>query len=406
MMPEQRSTARPLVDEQATTPAVFETISEPQAFDRLEANGWDDLVRAMRRPSPFMLHAWLSLWLRIEGKDARPAVQVAFRGDRLVAALPFVVQRRFGVSVGELMGGSCSPLGDLLMADGEPDETGHALLARARDGEQQFVDIFGLPGESRLGALLPASELQLIRRVDAPVLDLSKGWADVYKAKTSSKTRNLHRRRRRQLSELGNLEVSVARTADDLDGAITECFRLHERRWAGRPDGSNFGTPDGQIFHRAAIRALAGSDIPRIVMLKLDGRAIAFHYYLAFCDRMYVHRLAFDPDLGRYSPGLVNTLDAIEAAADEGLTFVEYLGGAERYKADLSDGRDPLYQGIGMIGSPVGKLGAMTHVGVIEARKRMRDSKALRNFYFERLAPAHRAVARLRSKRSHRTDPS
>jgi CelD/BcsL family acetyltransferase involved in cellulose biosynthesis len=353
-----------------------------------------------------MLHAWLSLWLKIEGKGTRPAVQVAFRGDRLVAALPLVVQRRFGVKVGELMGGSSSPLGDLLMADGEPDATGQALLARARDGEQQFVDIFGLPGESRLSALLPASELQLIRRVDAPVLDLSQGWANVYNAKTSSKTRNLHRRRRRQLSELGDLEVSVARTADELDRAITDCFRLHERRWAGRPDGSNFGTPDGQIFHRGAIQALAESDLPRIVMLRLDGRAIAFHYYLAFCDRMYVHRLAFDPDLGRYSPGLVNTLDAIEAAADEGLTFVEYLGGAERYKADLSDGRDPLYQGIGMIGSPVGKLGAMTHVGMIEARKRMRDSKALRSFYFERLAPARRAVARLRRKRSHGPDPS
>ena len=30
---------------------------------------------------------------------------------------------------------------------------------------------------------------------------------------------------------------------------------------------------------------------------------------------MYVHRLAFDPAFARYSPGLVNTLDTIEAAA-------------------------------------------------------------------------------------------
>ena len=75
MTPEQRSTALPLGDAQATTaapePTTFETISDAQAFDRLEANGWDDLVRAMRRPSPFMLHAWLSLWLKIEGKGTR-----------------------------------------------------------------------------------------------------------------------------------------------------------------------------------------------------------------------------------------------------------------------------------------------------------------------------------------------
>ena len=366
MTPEQGSTALPLGDAQATTaapePMTFETISDARAFDRLEANGWDDLVRAMRRPSPFMLHAWLSLWLKIEGKGTRAAVQVAFRGDRLVAALPLVVQRRFGVKVGELMGGSSSPLGDLLMADGEPDATGQALLARARDGEQQFVDIFGLPGESRLSALLPASELQLIRRVDAPVLDLSEGWAEVYKAKTSSKTRNLHRRRRRQLNELGKLEVSVARTADDLDRAITDCFRLHERRWAGRPDGSNFGTPDGQIFHRAAIRALAESDLPRIVMLKLDARAIAFHYYLCIL-RSHVR----PPSCLRSRPrplfaGPRQHARRHRSRGRRRAQFRRIPRRHERYKADLSDGRDPLYQGIGMIGSPVGKLGAMTHV--------------------------------------------
>lgn len=373
---------------------ILETITDANAFEALERAGWDDLVHAMRRPSPFMLHAWLREWWRVEALGIRPAVQVAFRDGRLVAALPLAVRRRFGVKVAELMGDA--PLGDLLMAPGEPDETGRSLLARARAGEQDLVDLFGLPGESRMSALLPEGELRLIRRVDAPVLDLRPGWQEVYEAKTSSKTRNLHRRRRRQLSELGTLEATVARTAEELDSAITDAFWLHERRWAGRPDGSNFGTRDGQIFHRAAVRALAASDIPRIALLKLDGRPIAFHYYLAFCDRMYVHRLAFDPDLARYSPGLVNTLDAITAAADEGLTQVEYLGGTERYKTDLSDGHDPLYQGIGMVDGPLGRLVAVAHERVIEGRKRLRRSKALRSIYFESLAPARRLRRRLR----------
>jgi CelD/BcsL family acetyltransferase involved in cellulose biosynthesis len=209
----------------------------------------------------------------------------------------------------------------------------------------------------------------------------------------------LHRRRRRQLGELGKLEVSVARTAEELDSAINDAFHLHERRWAGRPDGSNFGTPEGQIFHRAAVRALAAFDIPRIVLLKLDGRAIAFHYYLAFCNRMYVHRLAFEPDFGRLSPGLINTLDAIATAADEGLTQVEFLGGTERYKVDLSDATAPLYQGIGMVGGPVGRAVAFGHERVIEERKRLRGSKVLRSIYFEGLGPARRVAKRLRYNR-------
>jgi CelD/BcsL family acetyltransferase involved in cellulose biosynthesis len=380
----------------AAGPVVLETITDPDAFEALENAGWDDLVRAMSRPSPFMLHPWLREWWRTAATGSRLAVQVAFRDGRLVAALPFVVRPSFGVKIGELMGGNSSPLGDLLMAPGEPDETGRSLLARARSGEQHLVDLFGLPGESRLSSLLPEGDLRLIRRVDAPMLDLRPGWPQVYEGKTSSKTRNLHRRRRRQLSELGTLEVVIARTADELDAAITDAFRLHERRWAGRPDGSNFGTPTGQIFHRAAVRALAASDVPRIVLLKLDGRAIAFHYYLAFCGCMYVHRLAFEPALSRYSPGLVNTLDAIAAAADEGLTRVEYLGGTERYKADLSDGPAPLYQGIGMVSGPLGRVVAFAHERVIEGRKRMRSSKALRSIYFEGFAPARRVSTRLR----------
>jgi CelD/BcsL family acetyltransferase involved in cellulose biosynthesis len=383
------------VETPAATQVVMRTVTDATALADVEA-GWDELAKAMRRPSPFMLHAWIRDWSLFAEDEGRLAVEVAHRDGRLVAALPFIVHSRFGIKVAGFIGGSASPLGDVLLAADEPEETANALVERARSGGQQLVDLFGLPGQSRLAALLPDNDLRLIQRVDAPVLDLSPGWDNVYKSKTSSKTRNLHKRRRRQLGELGKLEVSVARTVDELDDAITAAFELHQLRWEGRPDGSNFGTPAGQRFHREAVRDLAALDIPRIVLLKLDGRAIAFHYYLAFCGRMYVHRLAFDPALARYSPGLVNTLDAIEAAADEGLTYVEYLGGAERYKADLSDRRDPLYQGIGMATGSIGRTVAAARERVIEARKRMRESNAVRRFYFEGLAPARRFVGRLR----------
>ena len=53
-------------------------------------------------------------------------------------------------------------------------------------------------------------------------------------------------------------------------------------------------------------------------------------------------KLAFDPRFARYSPGFLNTLDMIEAAAAEGLTRVEFLGGPEQYKLVFSDRLDPL----------------------------------------------------------------
>ena len=137
----------------------------------------------------------------------------------------------------------------------------------------------------------------------------------------------------------------MAREPDELAAALEDAFRLHALRWEGRPDGSGFATETGKRFQRAALRRLCEIDVARIVTTRLDGRAIAFHYWFALEGRMYVHRLAFDPALARCSPGLVNTLDAIAAAAGEGLTRVEFLGGGERYKLELADAPEPLMDG-------------------------------------------------------------
>jgi CelD/BcsL family acetyltransferase involved in cellulose biosynthesis len=131
------------------------------------------------------------------------------------------------------------------------------------------------------------------------------------------------------------------------------------------------------------------------VTLKIDGRPIAFHYYLSLEGRMYVNRIAFDPAFGRFSPGLINTLDAIEAAAAEGVTRIEFLGGAERYKLELADHLEPLYQGFGLAGSLKGKAAVAGRVGGIRLRKQLKRSAALRRFYFEGLAPARRLLGRV-----------
>ena len=137
--------------------------------------GWDDLVVASPRPSPFMLHDWLLEWWRHYGRDADLAVSVARRDGRLVAALPLFVRHARGVRVAEFIGGNHSELADLLLLDAADDEAAQAVMDRASAGAYDFADLYGLRSGSRLGELL-GSRLELIERSDAPVLDLSKGW--------------------------------------------------------------------------------------------------------------------------------------------------------------------------------------------------------------------------------------
>ena len=377
-----------------TAPAelTLDTISSESSFANL-ADEWDRLVRSRPRPSPFLLHDWLVEWWRHYGEGGELAVHVAYQDGRLVGALPLCLRNTLGLQMLSFLGGDTA-LADLLVSDDASPEVASALAERAASSGQEFAELAGLPAGRRLVAALGPSCLRLIERSEAPVLDLTEGWEAVYQSKLSSKKQNHHRRRRRQLAALGRVEVDVARTPTELEAALEDAFELHVLRWRGRPDGSGFATPVGRRFHHATARALAALDVPRIVTLKIDGRPVAFHYYLTLEGRMYVHRIAFDPAFGRFSPGVINTLDAIEAAAAEGATRVEFLGGAERYKLDLADHMEPLYQGLGLIGTLKGKAAVAGRLGVIRARKQLKRSAVLRRFYFEGLAPVRRLLRR------------
>lgn len=369
------------------------TLSTETAFSRL-ADQWDGLVRSSGRPSPFLLHAWLLEWWRHYGDGSELAVHVAYRNGRLAGALPLCLRRRYGLRVLSFVGGDPG-LADVLLAPGEDTQTAAALARQAAAAGQDFAEFSGLPAGSALVAGLGPSALALIERAEAPVLDLRPGWDEVYATKLSAKKRGHHRRRRRQLSGLGLVEVDVARTAPELAEALEDAFTLHDLRWQGRPDGSAFSSPVSRRFHHAAAEVLAPLGVPRIVTLKIDGRPVAFHYYLVLEGRMFVHRIGFDPAFGRFSPGVINTLDAIEAAAAEGATRVEFLGGAERYKVELADRLEPLYQGFGLAGTLRGRAAVAGRLGGIRVRKQLKRSPALRRFYFEGLAPARRLLGRL-----------
>jgi CelD/BcsL family acetyltransferase involved in cellulose biosynthesis len=390
---------RELSDDGRTRVATVTTTDE---FASLRP-GWDQLVRAMGRPSPFLLHGWLAAWCRHHVPDGDLRVHVARRGDALVGAFPLYVGRTHGLRVVRFLGGTQSALADLLLAPDASADVRDPLVRGALDSGHDLADLFGIAGTGNLASACDVARLQLIERVEAPVLDLSPGFDAVYQAKTSSKRRNLHKRRLRQLGELGEVRFRVARSPDELREALEHAFALHNLRWSGRPDGSGFATPTGMRFHRDAIAALAELDVPRIITLELDGRPIAFHYYLALSGTMYVHRLAFDPELARLSPGVLTTLEALKVASDEGLHRVEFLGGDERYKLELADRVEPLYQGLGMAATTAGRIAVAARLGGIATRKRLKRSPMLRKLYFEGLSPTRRLITRFR--REQTADP-
>ncbi len=372
------------------TATTVETITTLADFDAL-AGEWDALVEAMPRPSPFLLHAWLrSLWPLCD----EPRVSIARAGGALVGALPLTVQRRRGLRLAEFIGGRDAHLADILLAPGSDSNTPAELVVEARRADFDFADIFGLPGGSVLAGA--SAELRLLERIEAPVLDLRGDWESVYAKKASGKTRQTHRRKLRRLGELGRLEFSLATAPDDVTAALEETFRIHALRWEGRPDGSGLWRPEVRDAQRAAYRQLAPS--ARVLALSLDGRAIAYNCVIVVGNRLYSHRLGFDPEYAQWSPGLLCTLELCERAGAEGIDRIEFLGGGEDYKLQLSDRLEPLFEGFGFAQTLRGRGAVAARLGTVQARKRLKRLRWAHRIYLDGLAPMRRAATRLRGR--------
>jgi starch synthase len=362
----------------AETTLRTETVSSEVGFVEL-AGGWDDLVRAMRRPSPFLLHAWLVEWWRHYGAGAELEVHVAYRGDRLVGALPLHTRRSHGLRVTKFVGGPV--LADLLLAPDEDLATATALVDRATSSGADFANLFGLSGSSPLVEALAPGALRLIQRLEAPVMDMPDGWEQDYRARFPTKARSERRRRLRKLTEVGPVEVVVARSRAELGRAIEDAYHVHAQRWQGRRDMSGFITPTGRRFHRAVVLALADLDVPRITVVRCGGQPIAFAFTLHLAGATYGVAMAFDPAYAAFGPGLEAKLASIEAASAEGLTRVELLGADAPHKRRITDRFDPVYQGIGLAGSLRGRAASDGRVAAIRARRRLKHSQAVRRVY-------------------------
>src|ERR1700682_99541 len=324
-----------------------ETINDDASLASLPGS-WAALVRSMARPSPFMLHGWLLEWWRAFGRGADLAVHVARRDDKLIGALPLFTGSRWGTRVGSFLGGGESALADLLAASDVATTVSERLVEHLAASRIDAVDMFGLSGDSRLAATVGPSRLQLIQRVEAPVIEVGRDYDAFYDSKVHASRRRTLRRRAKNLGELGKISLDQARSPEAIDAALDDAFRLHTLRWGSQPDHSTFGTSDGQRVHRAALRALADDDVVRITTMKIDGRAIAFQLWFALGASAYLYRQAYDQEFARFGLGFTITLDAIKAAMAEGLTRVELLGGGEPVKLEIADRMDPMYQGVGL----------------------------------------------------------
>ena len=136
----------------------------------------------MPRPSPFLLHGWVSEWWRHFGERERLAVVAPRSGGRLVGVAPFYVDAWARPAGGTLPRRHESALADLMLADGP---------ARRRAG--LLDELRRSPSTSPTSSVCPPARSRRRCRTGAdragrgPRLAMPDGWEAAYAAKTSSR---------------------------------------------------------------------------------------------------------------------------------------------------------------------------------------------------------------------------
>jgi CelD/BcsL family acetyltransferase involved in cellulose biosynthesis len=290
-------------------PEVTTTI-EPLSWLADNAAAWDALAARVDAPAAFMLSDWLLPHAALGG-DA--AIVVARSGSELVGGLPLLVDRRGPVRVARLLcGPEPGPMAPPIAGDVEA--VAAALVAALRDVPADALWLEWVPTGSPLVTALPPRARRLRARV--PTLELPNGFAAEVGGRAPG------RRQAARLAKAGFVEYEVAREPAHVAVVVDDVFRLHELRWADRLDFSTLDTEAGRVFHRNALVRLAADDRVRLVLLRLDGRPIAFDLVLVVGDTAHAYRTAFDPAYARYSPGLLVVARAGEVVSDDGVRTI------------------------------------------------------------------------------------
>ena len=118
-----------------------------------------------------------------------------------------------------------------------------------------------------------------------------------------------------------------------------------------------------------------------MLTVRIDGEPAAFQAWFQIGTASTSTATAMPRPSSRFGPGLIALRRAMAAASERGAQRMEYLGGDERYKQELSDRLDPLYQGFGLARGPLGHAYVARARLSVAVRKRLKRSERLHQLY-------------------------
>jgi CelD/BcsL family acetyltransferase involved in cellulose biosynthesis len=291
---------------------------------------WDALVRRVGA-SPFSGPGWFEAWWRAFGQG-RLEVFTLRRDGELLAVLPLV--ERHGTR--RALTNWHSPELAIAAVD---SAARRALLRRILRTSRTSIQLGMLTAGSEDAhdfATVASDEGHrvLTRTIEhSPFVRLEGDYED-YERTLAQRRRSELRRRRRRLSERGTLSFAVETGAERLNSLLVEGLAVEGSGWKTEQGTAILSRPETHAFYRLVAAWAAARGSLRLAFLRLDGRAIAFHFTIEEGGSAYQLKGGYDPDFRELAPGQLLVQEMIRWAFARGLRTYEFLGADEAFKLD------------------------------------------------------------------------
>jgi CelD/BcsL family acetyltransferase involved in cellulose biosynthesis len=328
---------------------------------------WDELAGEADL-SPFLRPSWLSAWWSAFGAGQLLILAVR-RAGRLVGVLPL---RQKG-SVLSSPTNWHTPLYEPAVADRSALRAiVHGILSQhPRRLDLSFVDGEGATAQEFRGL---HGSFRLVERTlwRSPYLAVDGDW-EAYWRGVSGKLRQTVRRGSRRLAEMGEVSLEIELGAERLDDLLAEGLEVEASGWKGRRGTAIASDSQALSFYTELARWAAPRGLLRLAFLRVDGRALAFHFALESQGRYYLLKPGYDERFRKAGPGTVLTYRMIERAFALGLDSYEFLGADDGYKMKWTSEVRPRVQIQAFATSPTGAIdrNIQTHARAL-ARKVIR----------------------------------
>jgi CelD/BcsL family acetyltransferase involved in cellulose biosynthesis len=292
---------------------------------------WEQLAERVDG-SPFLRPGWILPWLEAFGTGAPEAITVRREGE-LVGLLP--MQRRGG-RLRSVANWHSPVFGPLVLDDAARDAVLDQLFGAGRSSvELSLLDdeLLASIGDSARGA-----GRRVVKRTIAscPVVEMGDCFEEYERGLSRNRRRSL-RRGRRCLEAEGDLTFDIHTGLDGLDGALEELFAVELSGWKGRRGTAIASNGNTRGFYSDVAHWAAARGWLRLAALRVDGRAIACDYSIAFDGTWFSLKSGYDEDYRRFGPGALLLREELRHCFEQGVTSLELLGTEDAFKLSWTE---------------------------------------------------------------------